>query len=136
MTTAPSKLTILVDDSDEMTGLLAQALSDHGFEVVVLSDLRRAHSLGGTTGVVISDTRIPTVTLRELEKIAPTRPTIVLVSCALDVPEPEGVFFLRKPFELQDLFELVDFVLQAGKLQDDSGRLQESRSLASTRFST
>ncbi len=136
MTTASSKLTILVDDSDEMTGLLAQALSDHGFEVIVLNDLEGAHALVGTQGVVISDTRIPAVTLRKLAELAPVRPTIVLVSCALDVPEPEGVFFLRKPFELQDLFELVERVLGTGNLQDDSSRLQDSEGFGPSRAST
>lgn len=136
MTTASSKLTILVDDSDEMTGLLAQALSDHGFEVIVLNDLEGAHALGGAQGVVISDTRIPAVTLRKLAELAPSRPSIVLVSCALDVPEPEGVFFLRKPFELQDLFELVERVLGTGNLQDASGKLQDPEDFGPTRVST
>lgn len=134
MTTASSKLIILVDDSDEMTGLLAQALSEH--EVMVSNDLEGAHALVGAQGVVISDTRIPAVTLRKLAELAPVRPTIVLVSCALDVPEPEGVFFLRKPFELQDLFELVERVLGTGNLQDDSSRLQDSVGFGPSRAST
>jgi PAS domain S-box-containing protein len=122
-----SERTIIVVEDEEMLRLaVSKALRKRGFSVLEAGDgsaamqLIRAH--GDDIDVVLLDVTLPGVSSREiLEEIARTRPDLkVIVTSAYGEETVSALFarlrverFIRKPFRLGDLVQLVSDTLSS-----------------------
>jgi DNA-binding response OmpR family regulator len=105
---------LVVEDSDDVRQLLCFALADEGHAAHGVKTAAEGHRAleRGTYEVMIADMRLPDGSGAELAEKAHTR----AVESVLTTGHPDemrrlelsGVDYLRKPFPLRDLAELVD----------------------------
>jgi len=106
---------LIVDDEASIAELLAQVLDEAGYDVLTASDGRTGLTMSKLLHpeMVLTDYMMPELDgaqlVRELRRNPATRdiPT-VLMSCARPGgDELRGVPFLAKPFDLEDVLEIV-----------------------------
>jgi len=114
---------LVVDDDWYIVGLLSQIFREEGFLVETAPDGSTALARidhGGSVDVVVSDIMLPGLTGIELARLLQDReqPVPMLLISALPVPDgiPAHVPFLRKPFDVDQLIEVVDRLL--GRVSD------------------
>ena len=119
-----SRPTILVvDDEPQIVGFLSSLLEDEGYRVCNACNGREAiHILEREAPqLVISDLTMPDIDGHQLvyhihQEISGQAPKIILMS-AMERRSPKpGVPFLHKPFDIEDLLDLVDSTLGDGAL--------------------
>ena len=115
-TAAPVKVhgrVLIVDDDDDIREITQDALERHGYEVVAVAS--GAEALGylahDTPAVLLLDLEMDDVNGWEVIGALQRRPdfdriTIVVVSGSESTP-PRGVHFLRKPFRIDALTEIL-----------------------------
>jgi CheY-like chemotaxis protein len=117
-----SRPTILVvDDEPQIVGFLSDLLEDEGYRVCNACNGREAmHILQRESPhLVISDLTMPDIDGHQLvyyihQEISGQAPKVILMS-AIERRSPKpGVPFLHKPFDIEDLLDLVDSTLGDG----------------------
>lgn len=119
-----SRPTILVvDDEPQIVGFLSDLLEDEGYRVCNACNGREAmHILQRESpSLVISDLTMPDVDGHELvyyihREISGQAPKVILMSAIERCSPNQGVPFLHKPFDINDLLDLVDSTLGEGAL--------------------
>ncbi len=106
---------LVVDDDENIGGIIAEYLQDEGFRVVTARDgaegLRRAREIHPS--IIISDVLMPNLDgygllerVRQLPELVDT--PLILMSCVAPRLSPQRPnAFLRKPFDLGGLLSLV-----------------------------
>jgi CheY-like chemotaxis protein len=119
-----SRPTILVvDDEPQIVGFLSDLLEDEGYRVCNACNGREAmHILQRESpSLVISDLTMPDVDGHQLvyyihREKSGQAPKIILMSAIERCSPKQGVPFLHKPFDIEDLLDLVDSTLGDGAL--------------------
>jgi DNA-binding NtrC family response regulator len=109
---------LVAEDDDEMRGLLVRVLNDEGYTVVAARDgneaVRRLDD--GEFDLVISDVRMPGPDGREVLRRAMARglhqPVILMtafgsIEAAVEAMREGAYYYLAKPFDIDDLLEVV-----------------------------
>lgn len=124
MTHAPQRLRVLVVDDDAAIGELLDAmLTRDGFDVTVVSDPREAEEVVRSRRVhlVLLDLMMPRQdgieTLRQLRRVDRDLAVIVVtgypsLETAVDAMKLDAMDYLRKPFSIEELREVIDRTLQ------------------------
>jgi len=117
-----SRCLLIVEDDADIRDALAEAMSNGGTEVVVATDgvdaLERLHR-GIRPAVILLDLRLPRLGGQEFlaQLRADTRfehlPVITMTAGASRAEGDDIVARLRKPFDLQDLREIVESLFEA-----------------------
>jgi len=112
---------MIIDDHPEIRDLIAQTLSDEGYQVETYSDaetaLRRIEA--GQPGLVLLDLMMPRMSGWQMinalrDRFGAAHVPVVLLSASRELPQTAerfGVDYLPKPFNLNDLLLLVERVL-------------------------
>src|SRR3990167_4766093 len=114
---------LLVDDEDALRSVVAERLSDQGFEVVQASSGEAAlQALDGFAfDVIVSDLRLPGVNGRHVIDAALTRyPGIVAIAMtgygtvkdAVDLIKLGAADFIAKPFQFDELMHVLTSALE------------------------
>ena len=110
---------IVVDDDEHVRIVVTRQLATMGHCAVSASDGHEALRLMGTAvpDIVITDVRMPEMHGGEfvslLRKKYPAMP--VLVISAFDLPEElDGYPFLRKPFKIEEIMDIIDAQINIG----------------------
>ncbi|MGH9386406.1 MAG: sigma-54-dependent transcriptional regulator [Vicinamibacterales bacterium] len=127
---------LLVDDEEALRSVVAERLTDHGFEVAqaasgeaALEELKRF-----AFDVIVSDLRLPGVDGRTVIDAAVSRyPGIVAivvtgygtVKDAVDTIKLGASDFIAKPFQFDELLHVVNSGLEARRLQSENAYLHE-----------
>jgi DNA-binding response OmpR family regulator len=108
---------LVVDDEPTLRSLLVETFADVGFHVRSAADGIEALSAAEDErpDVVISDVVMPrldgaTLAGRMRDQGVP----VVLLSAVYDAVDLPGVAFLAKPFDLDDLLDVVESALESG----------------------
>lgn len=112
---------LVVDDEESIAELLSEALDEAGYQVLTASDGRTGLTMSRLLQpeLVLTDYMMPGLDgaelVRELRQNSATRNIrTVLMSCARPAAdELGGVSFLAKPFDLDDVLEIVARELQS-----------------------
>ncbi|MCL5958095.1 MAG: response regulator [Chloroflexi bacterium] len=113
-----SERVLVVDDDDSIRELVSLALSDEGYDVVSAPDGAMAFDLIAERqpNVILLDLRMPIMDGWEFldayrKRPGPHAPVIALTAArevGNTIPEIGADAFLSKPFDLEDLLNLVD----------------------------
>jgi CheY-like chemotaxis protein len=115
----PMKTVLVVDDDLAIRELLSDALAEAGYRVLAVGNGRRAFEITKQErpDVVLADLMLPDLSGRELirrikgnEDISST--PVIAMSAALPSDEP-GAAFLAKPFDVDEVVQLVQLTLTA-----------------------
>ncbi len=109
---------LVAEDDDEMRELILRVLADEGYAVVVARDGNEAMSLleGGAFDLVLSDVRMPGSDGMDVLRRAIARrlhqPIILMtafgsIETAVEAMREGAYYYLAKPFDLDDLLEIV-----------------------------
>ena len=111
-------LTVLVvDDEPTLRNLLADTFAEVGFHVRAAADGIEALSEAERErpDVVVSDVVMPRLDGAALADLMRERGVpVVLLSAVYDAVDLPGVSFLPKPFDLDELLDVVESVLETG----------------------
>ena len=109
---------LIVDDEREIVGFLHDLLESEGYRVQDAFDGDEAIGIlrHTTPHLIISDVRMPRVDgqdlLRFIDRIPPEpMPRIILMSATGKPSSDTGIPFIEKPFDIEDLLDLVDSAL-------------------------
>jgi len=127
---------LLVDDEESLRSVVAERLSDAGFEVTQASDGEAAlHALDGFAfDVIVSDLRLPGVDGRAVIDAAITRyPGIVAivvtgygtVKDAVDMIKLGAADFISKPFQFDELMHVLTKALEQRRLASENAYLHQ-----------
>jgi two-component system response regulator AtoC len=127
---------LLVDDEESLRSVVAERLTDHGFEVVQAADGESALKAldGFAFDVIISDLRLPGVDGRQVIDAALTRyPGIVAivvtgygtVKDAVDVIKRGAADFISKPFQFDELMHVLTNALEQKRLKSENAYLHQ-----------
>src|SRR5262245_57720396 len=127
---------LLVDDEEALRSVVAERLTDHGFEVVEAASGEEALDAlkGFAFDVIVSDLRLPGVDGRKVIEDAVTRyPGIVAivvtgygtVKDAVDTIKLGASDFIAKPFQFDELLHVLNSSLNARRLQDENAYLHQ-----------
>jgi len=116
-----SLLTLLIDDEPELRGVLEDALSERGHQVVTAADGAEAMAVIANTvfDVVICDVRLPKVDgfelLRHLHTHTPQTKVIMItayghISDAVSALKQGAYDYLSKPFDIKELLEQLSHI--------------------------
>ena len=134
MTSMPHLL--LVDDEESLRSVVAERLTDHGYEVVQAADGESALKAldGFAFDVIVSDLRLPGVNGRQVIDAALTRyPGIVAivvtgygtVKDAVDVIKRGAADFISKPFQFDELLHVLTNALEQRRLKSENAYLHQ-----------
>lgn len=117
----PQRPILIIDDHPDIRDLIAQALSDEGYQVETYSDAEAAlgRILSEAPGLVLLDLMMPRMSGWQMigalrERRGPAHVPVVLLSASRELrqtAEQFGVEYLPKPFNLNDLLLLVERVV-------------------------
>jgi DNA-binding NtrC family response regulator len=127
---------LLVDDEESLRSVVAERLTDHGFEVVQAADGEAALKAldGFAFDVIISDLRLPGVDGRQVIDAALTRyPGIVAivvtgygtVKDAVDIIKRGAADFVSKPFQFDELMHVLNNALEQKRLKSENAYLHQ-----------
>src|SRR4030095_12872684 len=127
---------LLVDNEEALRSVVAERLSDSGFDVVQAASGEAAlEALNGFAfDVIVSDLRLPGVDGRTVIDAAVTRyPAIVAivvtgygtVKDAVKTTSPGAAHFTAKPFQFDELLHVVNSGLEARRLQSENAYLHQ-----------
>ncbi len=107
---------LVVDDDRHIVSLLTQLFRDEGFEVRSATDGVRALEWieRGEADLVVSDVMMPRLNGKELARLLQARPVaipVVLISAIPPQFDMPDVPFIRKPFDLDHLLQVVNDLL-------------------------
>ena len=125
---------LLVDDEESLRSVVAERLTDHGFEVVQAADGEAAIKAldGFAFDVIVSDLRLPGMDGRQVIDAALTRyPGIVAivvtgygtVKDAVDVIKRGAADFIAKPFQFDELMHVLTSALEQRRLKSENAYL-------------
>ena len=125
---------LLVDDEESLRSVLAERLTDQGFQVVQAADGESALKVleGFAFDVIVSDLRLPGVDGRQVIDAALTRyPGIVAivvtgygtVKDAVDVIKRGAADFIAKPFQFDELMHVLSSALEQQRLRSENAYL-------------
>ena len=125
---------LLVDDEEALRSVLAERLTDQGFEVVEAADGESALKAldGFAFDVIVSDLRLPGVDGRQVIDAALTRyPGIVAivvtgygtVKDAVDAIKRGAADFIAKPFQFDELMHVLSSALEQRRLRSENAYL-------------
>ena len=125
---------LLVDDEESLRSVVAERLTDHGFDVVQAADGESALKAldGFAFDVIVSDMRLPGVDGRQVIDAALTRyPGIVAivvtgygtVKDAVDVIKRGAADFISKPFQFDELLHVLTNALEQKRLKSENAYL-------------
>jgi DNA-binding NtrC family response regulator len=134
LTTMPHLL--LVDDEESLRSVVAERLTENGFEVVEAASGEAAlEALDGFAfDVIVSDLRLPGVDGRQVIDAALTRyPGIVAivvtgygtVKDAVDVIKRGAADFIAKPFQFDELMHVLNSALEQRRLKSENAYLHQ-----------
>ncbi|MFA5909019.1 MAG: sigma-54 dependent transcriptional regulator [Vicinamibacterales bacterium] len=127
---------LLVDDEEGLRSVVAERLTDEGFEVVQAADGESAIKAldGFAFDVIVSDLRLPGVNGREVIDAALTRyPGIVAivvtgygtVKDAVDLIKLGAADFIAKPFQFDELMHVLTSALEQRRLKSENAYLHQ-----------
>ncbi len=127
---------LLVDDEESLRSVVAERLTDHGFDVVQAADGESALKAldGFAFDVIVSDLRLPGVDGRQVIDAALTRyPGIVAivvtgygtVKDAVDVIKRGAADFISKPFQFDELMHVLTSALEQKRLKSENAYLHQ-----------
>lgn len=127
---------LLVDDEESLRSVVAERLTDHGYEVVQAADGEAAIKAldGFAFDVIVSDLRLPGVDGRQVIDAALTRyPGIVAivvtgygtVKDAVDVIKRGAADFIAKPFQFDELLHVLTNALEQRRLKSENAYLHQ-----------
>src|SRR5215212_11787957 len=127
---------LLVDDEDALRNVVAERLTDEGFEVTQASDGESALKAldGFAFDVIVSDLRLPGVDGRQVIDSAVTRyPGIIAivvtgygtVKDAVDMIKLGAADFIAKPFQFDELMHVLSKALEQRRLKSENAYLHE-----------
>ena len=127
---------LLVDDEESLRSVVAERLTDEGFQVVQASDGEAALKAidGFAFDVIVSDLRLPGVDGRKVIEAALARyPTIVAivvtgygtVKDAVDMIKLGAADFISKPFQFDELMHVLSKALEQRRLKSENAYLHE-----------
>ncbi|TPG56532.1 response regulator [Sphingomonas glacialis] len=119
-------LVLVVDDEFGIAGLLEDVLQDEGYTVVVASNGRQAldHAMAEKPDLVVTDFMMPVMDGAALVKAMAADPKLADVPVVLMSSMPEEsvaercsgyTTFVRKPFKIFAMIDLVSSLLSASK---------------------
>ena len=124
---AKEKIVLIVDDEEDIKGVMAQALKKKGLDVRLASDGNQAFQiiLDEFIDVVISDIRMPHGEGRELLRTIKSLPVddrpLIFVMSGYEVFSPEEIKkygvaeFISKPFDMKALADKIEMRLKKKK---------------------
>ncbi len=126
---------LVVDDEPRMAGLIAMALSDHGHSVETAGDGERALGILSGAGfeVVVTDLKMPGLDglelLAEIRKRHPGIEVILMTAyasarTAVSAMKEGAWDYLIKPFEMDELFIMIERIERERRLQDENRELR------------
>lgn len=117
----PQRPILIIDDHPDIRDLIAQTLTDEGYQVETYSDAEAAlgRILSEQPGLVLLDLMMPRMSGWQMigalrERLGPAHVPVVLLSASRELrqtAEQFGVAYLPKPFNLNDLLLLVERVV-------------------------
>ena len=127
---------LLVDDEEALRSVVAERLTDQGFEVIQAADGESALKAldGFAFDVIISDLRLPGVDGRHVIDAALSRyPGIVAivvtgygtVKDAVDVIKRGAADFIAKPFQFDELMHVLNNALEQKRLKSENAYLHQ-----------
>src|SRR6186713_1577907 len=127
---------LLVDDEESLRSVVAERLTDHGFEVVQAADGESALKAldGFAFDVIVSDLRLPGLDGRQVIDAALTRyPGIVAivvtgygtVKDAVEVIKKGAADFISKPFQFDELMHVLNSALEQRRLKSENAYLHQ-----------
>lgn len=127
---------LLVDDEESLRSVVAERLTDYGFEVVQAADGESALKAldGFAFDVIVSDLRLPGVDGRQVIDAALTRyPGIVAivvtgygtVKDAVDIIKRGAADFISKPFQFDELMHVLTNALEQKRLKSENAYLHQ-----------
>ena len=127
---------LLVDDEESLRSVVAERLTDQGFEVIQAADGESALKAldGFAFDVIISDLRLPGVDGRHVIDAALSRyPGIVAivvtgygtVKDAVDVIKRGAADFIAKPFQFDELMHVLNNALEQKRLKSENAYLHQ-----------
>ncbi len=126
----------MVDDEESLRSVVAERLTDHGFDVVQAADGESALKAldGFAFDVIVSDLRLPGVDGRHVIDAALTRyPGIVAivvtgygtVKDAVDAIKRGAADFISKPFQFDELMHVLTSALEQKRLKSENAYLHQ-----------
>ncbi len=133
----PKPRVLLVDDRLEMAEMLADGLSDRGYEPLALSSSREALRALEQDRVeaVVTDLRMPEVDGLELlaasRRLDPDRPVIVMtaygaIDSAVESIRLGAYHYLTKPFKLDELVIFLGRALEESRVRREAAALRKT----------
>ena len=127
---------LLVDDEESLRSVVAERLTDHGFDVVQAADGESAlQALDGFAfDIIVSDLRLPGLDGRQVIDAALTRyPGIVAiivtgygtVKDAVDIIKRGAADFISKPFQFDELLHVLTNALEQKRLKSENAYLHQ-----------
>jgi DNA-binding NtrC family response regulator len=133
-----SKASILVvDDQDSIRHFVTKALEDAGYTVVGAGSLREARAISekDLPDLALLDLKLPDGTgldlLREIKQLQPEVPVILMTAfgeleTAVEAMSAGAFWFVKKPFQNEELLALVARALESHKLWLELKRLRRT----------
>jgi two-component system response regulator HydG len=133
--TEPRPRVLVVDDKLEMAEMLADGLSDRGFDAVALASSREAllKLEAERVDALVTDLRMPEVDglalLAASRRLAPTRPVIVMtafgaIDTAIESIRQGASHYLTKPFKLEELVVFLERALDESSVRREAAALK------------
>lgn len=111
---------LIVDDEPQILELLQELLEDEGYRVDCAADGRQAMRIieRETPSLVISDLMMPRLSGYELvrwihDRHEGPKPHVVLMSAARESGPSSAIPFVRKPFDIDEMLDIVNDVFQS-----------------------
>lgn len=129
---------LIVDDDTSLRTALFRALDRKGFQVITASSMREALQLGQSdrpADLVLVDLRLPDGDgidlMTELKRHSPRTQFIVLtgfgsIESAIRATKCGAEHFITKPFELDEVLNLVDRTLAHKRLEQENQQLRQA----------
>jgi len=128
---------LVVDDQDSIRHFVSKALEDEGYEVSAADCVRegRASVEARMPDIILLDLKLPDGTglelLREVKRVQPEVVVILMtafgeVETAVEAMSAGAFWFVKKPFQNQELLALVERGLESQKLWIELRRLRHS----------
>lgn len=134
MVARPARI-LVIDDAPDFRSFMQTLLEYHGYRVRTAGSMAaaRAALAAGRPDLIVADLYMPDVTPADLVNLLATEvqvyrvPVLLCTAAVLEVEairptvEASGLEILLKPFEIDDLLERVERLIERGGAQDPGG---------------